>query len=124
MSQTSFNSPFSKESSRLPEVQSVVVFPDLIAEGHRGNKLCDAILESVRTSQFVNFVMICFPAISQTIKKIFTQAGIETTHGSLFVHRNTPVAPTCALAIWGMEEGKEVVSECVRTQKILNTALS
>lgn len=51
-------------------------------------------------------------------------AGVETSHAALALPRNAPVAHKCALAICGMGGGREVVDECIRTHKLLNTVVS
>lgn len=58
-----------RDSSRVPELQSVVkVFQEVIAEGPRGAQLQDAIIESVLSNLFVFHAMVSTPNIFRAIR--------------------------------------------------------
>lgn len=116
---------FPYDATLLPEVPTfVTVFKDLLLEGLKGADLQDAVIESVPASLFISHPMISSPAIYHTLRKDLAQSVVQKAHTALNLPRNAPVVRTCVMAIWGAEAGKESVSECIRTQKVIIALLS
>lgn len=67
--------------------------------------------------------MISTPAIFNNNRNSQVHASVETSHTVLDLAINAPVAQKCAVAIWGDQVGREIVSECFGMQRIINSTL-
>lgn len=73
-----------------------------------------------RPNIFASQAVISSPAIFRIIRNALMEAGIDTSHTTLNLLRIAHIAPKCGLAIWETQDGTTALTECVRTQKVLN----